>query len=90
MKKHHQVDQVKFRQGKLCLIVDGTSLECPLESISAALANASKQQRETFEISPGGYGIHWPLIDEDLSIDGLLRTYSALSTLQPRPVTKQA
>jgi len=25
-----------------------------------------------YEISPSGYGIHWPLIDEDLSIDGLL------------------
>jgi hypothetical protein len=25
-----------------------------------------------YEISPSGYGIRWPLIDEDLSIDGLL------------------
>jgi hypothetical protein len=25
------------------------------------------------ELSPGGYGIHWPLLDEDLSISGLLR-----------------
>jgi len=24
------------------------------------------------EISPSGYGIHWPLLDEDLSVDGLL------------------
>ena len=26
-----------------------------------------------FEISPSGYGIHWPLIDEHLSVEGLLR-----------------
>ena len=25
-----------------------------------------------FEISTFGYGIHWPLLDEDMSIDGLL------------------
>ncbi len=39
---------------------------------SERLANASQEQRERFEISPSGYGIHWPDIDEDLSIDGLI------------------
>lgn len=34
--------------------------------------NASEIERNTYEISPSGYGIHWPLIDEDISIDGLL------------------
>ena len=24
--------------------------------------------------APGGYGIHWPLLDEDLSVSGLLRS----------------
>jgi len=37
-----------------------------------ALLNASDIERETFKISPFGYGIHWPLLDEDMSIDGLL------------------
>jgi hypothetical protein len=36
------------------------------------LRNATQKQRENFEISPTGYGIHWPDIDEDLSIDGLI------------------
>jgi hypothetical protein len=26
-----------------------------------------------FEISPSGYGIHWPDLDEDLSIDGMIK-----------------
>jgi hypothetical protein len=30
------------------------------------------QPRAAYEVSPSGYGIHWPLVDEDLSIDGLL------------------
>ena len=34
--------------------------------------NASDIERKIYEISPSGYGIHWPLLDEDLSIDGLL------------------
>ncbi|MDP2982675.1 MAG: DUF2442 domain-containing protein [Candidatus Latescibacter sp.] len=25
-----------------------------------------------YKIQPSGYGIHWPLIDEDIAIDGLL------------------
>jgi hypothetical protein len=30
-------------------------------------------QRSLFNISPAGYGNHWPLIDEDLSIDFLIK-----------------
>ncbi len=37
------------------------------------LHNATEQEKMTFEISPSGYGIHWLLLDEDLSIDGLLK-----------------
>ncbi|MCH7754431.1 DUF2442 domain-containing protein [candidate division KSB1 bacterium] len=40
--------------------------------MSEKLANASDIEENKYEISPSGYGIHWPLIDEDLSIDGLL------------------
>ena len=43
-----------------------------LSEISLALRKASVEERNMYEISPSGYGIHWPLIDEDLSIDGLL------------------
>jgi len=43
-----------------------------LNVVSPALEDASEIERNTFEISPSGYGIHWPLLDEDISIDGLL------------------
>jgi Protein of unknown function (DUF2442) len=39
------------------------------------LAAATEQERLAAELSPGGYGIHWPLIDEDLSVNGLLKTH---------------
>lgn len=38
------------------------------------LAKATDQQRSNIELSP--MGIHWPDIDEDLSIRGLLREHT--------------
>jgi hypothetical protein len=44
----------------------------PWERCSPILAAATVEQRGRAELSPGGYGIHWPLLDEDLSIGGLV------------------
>lgn len=46
-------------------------LRYPL-SDSKRLKNASKEQLENFELTGKGYGIHWPDIDEDISLKGLL------------------
>jgi hypothetical protein len=43
------------------------------EQCSPKLAAASEEQRRQAELSPGGYGIHWPLLNEDLSIGGLVK-----------------
>jgi hypothetical protein len=72
MKKYHKVEKVAFIKEKLTLIVDGKKYTFPLAEISTRLTDASPDEREKYEISPAGYGIHWPLIDEDLSIDGLI------------------
>jgi len=37
------------------------------------LLNASPAARRNWRVAGGGYGIHWPDIDEDLSTEGLLR-----------------
>ena len=72
MKKHHRVENVNVENGILSLIVDGNRLQSDLKNISPVFANAKEEELREFEISPSGYGIHWPLIDEDISIDGLL------------------
>lgn len=72
MDKYHEIEKVSFVREKLILKVDGKKYSFPLADISKRLANASRAEREKYEISPSGYGIHWPLIDEDLSIDGLI------------------
>jgi hypothetical protein len=72
VKKYHEVSQVAVRQGRLTLTVDGRRLVFPLRTLSRRLAAAKPNEASVFEVSPSGYGIHWPLLDEDLSIDGLL------------------
>ena len=72
MNKYHDVQKVLFQEDTMVLTVDGKEYSFPLSAISKRLQSASRHERENFEISPSGYGIHWPLLDEDLSIDGLL------------------
>ncbi|NWH04932.1 DUF2442 domain-containing protein [Desulfobacter latus] len=63
---------VRFKNNHLILDIDGKEHAFELKKISQSLLHAAEIERTTFEISPSGYGIHWPLIDEDISIDGLL------------------
>jgi hypothetical protein len=72
MKKYHKIEKLSFAKDNMLLKVDGKEYKFPLTAISARLASASFEEREKYEISASGYGIHWPLIDEDLSIDGLI------------------
>lgn len=72
MKKHHAVEDVAFEENTLLIKVDGKTRRFALSDVSLRLMAASQTERARFEISPSGYGIHWPLLDEDLSIDGLL------------------
>jgi hypothetical protein len=43
-------------------------------SLFPKLAAATPEARRVWEPCAAGLGIHWPLIDEDLSIAGLLRS----------------
>ncbi|BAQ63631.1 hypothetical protein GM3709_396 [Geminocystis sp. NIES-3709] len=45
----------------------------PLSNISKKLLKADNTERNIYKISLSGYGIHWLIIDEDLSIDSLLK-----------------
>lgn len=72
MRKLHLIEKVCIERRKLVLHVDGQIHTFNLSKISRRLAKASPVERGRFEISPSGYGIHWPGIDEDLSVDALL------------------
>jgi len=47
------------------------------------LLEATAAQCRNWKIAGGGYGIHWPDIDEDLSTEGLLRGAPAPRTSAP-------
>lgn len=72
MKPHHVVKDISVKNRKLSLEIDGQRHTFELDDVSKLLATASAEEAANFEVSPSGYGIHWPLIDEDISIDGLL------------------
>jgi hypothetical protein len=69
----HNIESVSFEQNLICLQIDGDLIKLPISKVSKKLESATDIQRNLFTISPSGYGIHWPLIDEDLSIDSLLK-----------------
>jgi hypothetical protein len=50
---------------------DGRAISVPLRWYPR-LANATPAQRARWELAGAGFGIHWPEIDEDLSVEGLL------------------
>ena len=56
----------------IVVLADGRRLSVPLVWFPR-LKRATPKQRSNFEILGGGIGIRWPEIDEDLSVDGLLR-----------------
>lgn len=50
---------------------DGRRISVPLRWYPR-LANATPEQRANWEIAGAGFGIHWPDVDEDLNVEGLL------------------
>jgi len=52
-------------------LTDGRALIVPLQWFPS-LFRASPEQRTRYEIAGGGISLHWPDIDEDLSVAGLL------------------
>ncbi|HEY4944240.1 MAG TPA: DUF2442 domain-containing protein [Rhizomicrobium sp.] len=55
---------------------DGRKISAPLDWFPK-LKNASQSDREAWELSAAGHGIHWSRIDEDLGLEGLLHRQPA-------------
>lgn len=68
-----RVLDVRFDADSLIVdLIDGRTISAPL-AWYPRLLHASPELRAKWEPCGGGYGIHWPDIDEDLSTEGLLR-----------------
>ena len=56
----------------IVLLADGRKISVPLAWFPRLL-HATADQRRNLELLGDGEGIHWPDVDEDLSVAGLLR-----------------
>jgi hypothetical protein len=70
--KDAKVNNVSTGAGKLTVWVnDGRVLSLPLDW-HPSLKSATPAERSRWRKSSAGCGIHWPALDYDLSVEGLL------------------
>ena len=65
-------------------LVDGRVISVPL-AWSWRLSEATPKQRANFRLIGTGQGVHWPDVDEDISVEGMLHGVPA-----HRPSTRTA
>jgi hypothetical protein len=83
LRADERVVGVRFTKDTMSVdLSDGRTITVPL-AWYPRLLGATSAQRKNWETAGGGYGIHWPDIDEDLSTEGLLRG-------APSPLAKSA
>lgn len=67
-----RVTQVTVTDDTLSVdLEDGRTIAVPI-GWYPRLAQGTPDERQHFEISGAGYGIHWPDLDEDIGVEGLL------------------
>jgi hypothetical protein len=84
IKPGERVKNVSFTEDTLSVdLVDGRTIVAPLVWYPRLL-DANSEQRQNWQVSAAGYGIHWPEIDEDLSTAGLLHGAPAANRVSAR------
>jgi len=67
-----QAETVEVTEDSIVVnLVDGRTLSVPI-AWYPRLAHGTKTERANWRLIGRGEGIHWPDLDEDISIDGLL------------------
>jgi hypothetical protein len=73
IKPGESVKKVYFTDDTLSVdLNDGRTITVPL-AWYPRLLHATREQLNNWQVCGGGYGIHWPDLDEDLSTEGLLK-----------------
>ncbi len=70
-------------------LADGRKLGVPL-AYFPRLLNATPEQRQTYEISGGGTGLHWDELDEDISVEYLLMGIADQTRPKKEPLLHEA
>ena len=65
-------ESVRFSDDSMIVMLDdGRTLSVPL-AWYPRLLHGTKPERERYQLIGDGEGIHWPYLDEDISVEGLL------------------
>lgn len=85
-KTDERVRDVRITENNVSVdLFDGRTITVPLAWYPRLLL-ATPDQRAHWEIAGGGFGIHWPAVDEDLNTAEMLRGAPA-PEIRPRPNT---
>lgn len=68
----HAVDISLIKIALHCILADGREISVPLEWFPK-LRDASETERNEWRFIGSGIGIHWPSLDEDISVRTLMR-----------------
>ncbi|MBN7813319.1 DUF2442 domain-containing protein [Algoriphagus sp. H41] len=66
--------EIAFVENRMIVSKKGETVILDVRKISTRLFKATAEERNLYENSPSGYGVHWPLIDEDLSLESIFKT----------------
>lgn len=67
-----RIESVRVTKDEIVVrLVDGRTLRVPL-AWSWRLAEATAAERARFRLIGNGQGVHWPDVDEDMSVESLL------------------
>jgi hypothetical protein len=79
-----RIEHVRVTEDEIIAqLVDGRVISVPL-AWSWRLAEATAVQRANFRLIGTGQGVHWPDVDEDISVEGMLHGTPARRP-KPRP-----
>ena len=77
-----RIQKVRVTKDQIIVdLADGRVVSVPL-AWSWRLSEATTAQRANFRLIGSGQGVHWPELDEDISVEGLLHGTPAR---RPRP-----
>ena len=69
-----KIEDFNINSESLSFQVEGILYSFALSDISPKLAKASDAERDDYRFSPSGYGIHWDILDEDLSFLAMINS----------------
>jgi len=77
------IREVRITEDEIvAFLADGRTISVPL-AWSWRLSEATPEQRANFRLIGSGQGVHWPAVDEDISVRGMLLGIPATRPKQP-------